>query len=117
MSWTRLAALVVAVLAAALAAVPGAYASPPGDTEHGVDRDKLMAKAERVVEERNGIEVLRISKCGPQKRNGKLNYSVWVCLWRAEGTYLAGDVHYACAGRALYKRRTRTWIVDRCENS
>src|SRR5215218_374460 len=87
-----------ASLLAGLAAAP-ASAAQPGDTEHGVNRAKLIAKAERIVEERNGIDVQRISKCGPQKRNGKLNYSVWICLWRAEGTYADGDIDYACAGR------------------
>ena len=113
----RFAALICASFTATLVAVPAAGASQPGDTEHGVDRKKLMAKAEQVVEERNGIEVLRISKCGPQKRKGKLNYGTWICLWRAEGTYADGDIDYACAGRAVYKRKTKAWVVDRCENT
>jgi hypothetical protein len=111
----RFAALVSAALVAALVGVPGASASQPGDTEHGVNRAKLIAKAEQIVEERNGIEVLKISKCGPQKRKGKLNYSTWICLWRAAGVY-PGNVAYACAGRAIYKRKTKTWFVDKCEN-
>ncbi len=113
----RFTALICAASAALLVAVPGAGASKPGDTEHGVNRAKLMAQAEKVVEERNGIEVLKISKCAPQKRNGRLNYSTWICLWRAEGTYAAGDIDYSCAGRAVYKRKKKTWIVDKCENS
>ncbi len=113
----RCAALVVAVFGAILVGAPAASASQPGDTEHGVNRAKLMAKAERIVEARNGIDVLKISKCGPQKkRKGKLNYSKWICLWRAEGFY-SGDIHYACAGRAVYKRKKKTWLVDPCENS
>ncbi len=116
-SRTRLAALVSASLAAILVGVPAAWASKPGDTEHGVNRAKLMAKAEQIVEGRNGIDVLKISKCGPQKkRKGKLNYSKWICMWRAEGLY-PGDVHYACAGKAVYKRKSKTWIVDPCANS
>ena len=112
----RFAAVIAGSLAALLMAAPVASASQPGDTEHGVNRAKLMAKAERVVEERNGIDVLKISRCGPQKRRGKLNYSTWICMWRAEGTS-SGGVHYACAGRAVYKRKRRSWRVDRCENS
>jgi hypothetical protein len=109
--------ILAATLLVALTAVPSASASKPGDTEHGVNRDKLIAQAEQIVEERNGIDVLKISKCGPQKRKGKLNYSTWICLWRAEGTNAAGDIDYACAGSAVYKRKSRTWIVDRCENT
>jgi hypothetical protein len=117
MSRVRCVALVAAVFGALLVGAPVASASQPGDTEHGVNRAKLMAKAERIVETRNGIDVLRISKCGPQKkRRGKLNYSKWICMWRAEGTY-AGGIHYACAGKAVYKRKKRIWRVDRCENS
>jgi hypothetical protein len=108
--------VLAALLAAWVVAVP-ASASQPGDTEHGVNRAKLMAKALQVVEERNGVDVKRISKCGPRKRGKKLDYSTWVCLWRAEGTFADTGVHYACAGRAVYKRKTKAWIVDRCENS
>ena len=98
-----------------LLGVPAAGASQPGDTEHGVNRDKLAAQAERAVEERNGIEVLKISKCGPRKRKGKLNYSIWVCLWRAEGIY-PGQVPYPCAGKAVWKRKRDRWRVDKCDN-
>ena len=113
----RFAAPILASLAATMVAVPAAGASQPGDTEHGVDRKKLIAKAERVVEERNGIEVQKVSKCGPRKRGKGLDYSTWICMWRAEGTYPDGDIDYACAGRAVYRRKTKTWIVDRCENT
>jgi len=104
-----------AALAAVLIAVPGAAASKAGDTEHGVNRAKLANKALLTVEARNGIDVLKISRCGPQKKGKRLNYSTWVCEWRAEGTY-PGDVPYACAGKAVYKRKRKSWRVDRCEN-
>src|SRR5690349_2818174 len=84
-------------------------------TEHGVDRDKLEAKAKKIVEERNGITVSRIASCGPQKKHGHPNYSVWVCGWRAAGVY-PGQVPYACAGKAVWKRKPDTWRVDKCEN-
>jgi hypothetical protein len=111
----RLTPILLASLAAALVAVPPAGASEPGDTEHGVNREKLAAKAERVVEKRKGIEVLRVSKCGPRTRKGRLDYSVWVCRWRAEGLY-PGEVPYHCAGKAVWKRKSGRWRVDRCEN-
>ena len=111
----RSASILLASLVAALVAVPAAGASQPGDTEHGVNRAKLAAKAERVTEERNGIDVLKISKCGPRKRSGKLDYSKWICMWRAEGVY-PGEVPYHCAGKAVWKRKGNRWRVDRCEN-
>ncbi len=111
----RSTSVVLASLAAALIGAPAAGASQPGDTEHGVNRSKLARKAERVVEQRNGIEVLKISKCGPQKRKGRLNYSIWVCRWRAEGVY-PGEVPYHCAGKAVWKRKRDRWRVERCEN-
>jgi len=111
----RPATLVIAALLATLLVVPAAGAGKPGDTEHGVDRAKLAKKAQQVVEERNGIEVLRISRCGPKKRKGRLDFSQWVCEWRAEGTW-SGEVSYRCAGRAVYKRPKRRWIVERCKN-
>jgi polysaccharide biosynthesis protein PslG len=103
------------ILAAALVAVPTAGASQPGDTEHGVSRTKLANRALGIIEARNGIDVLRISRCGPQKKRKRLNFSKWVCEWRAEGTY-PGDVPYACAGKAVWKRKRNRWRVDRCEN-
>jgi hypothetical protein len=109
-------ALIVAAIAALLVVgVPFATASRPGDTEHGVDRSKLALKAERVIEERNGIEVLKISRCGPKKRKGRLDFSKWVCEWRAEGVW-PGEIQYHCAGKAVYKRKQRRWRVDRCNN-
>ena len=111
----RNATVVLASLFATLLVVPAANAGRPGDTEHGVDRDKLAKKAEQVVEERNGIEVRKVSRCGPKKRKGKLDFSKWVCEWRAEGTW-PGDVPYHCAGRAVYKRKKHRWKVDRCKN-
>ncbi len=105
----------IALAAFAVGAVP-ATASKPGDTEHGVNRKKLAKKAEQVVEERNGIDVIKISRCGPKKKKGgKPSYSKWVCEWRAEGSY-AGDVPYHCAGKAVYKRKKRRWRVDGCNN-
>lgn len=85
-------------------------------TEHGVNRAKLAEKATAVVEARNGIDVLKISRCSPQRRKrGNVNYSVWSCYWRAEGEY-PGKVPYHCSGKAKWKRKKRSWIVDRCEN-
>ena len=103
-------------IAIVLIGVPAAGAAQPGDTEHGVNRAKLISKAQRMIEARNGIEVLKISKCGPQKRKGKLNYSTWICLWRAEGVYAAGEVPYRCAGKAVWKRKGNKWRVDKCAN-
>ena len=108
------------VVAAALLALPAtASASRPGDTEHGVNRAKLAKKAERVVEKRNAIEVKRISRCGPKKkrRRGKvrLDFSKWVCEWRAEGLW-PGEVPYHCKGKARWKRKRGRWRVDGCKN-
>jgi polysaccharide biosynthesis protein PslG len=105
----------IAALAATLAGASVAGASRPGDTEHGVDRDRLVAKAERIVEKRNGIEVLKVSRCGPQRRNARLIYSTWVCRWRAEGLH-SGEVPYHCAGRAVWRRKRHRWRVEPCEN-
>ena len=105
----------VAAAAAVLITAAPAGASQPGDTEHGVNRAKLAGKAERVVETRNGIEVLKVSRCGPRKRKGKLDFSTWVCMWRAEGAY-AGNVPYHCSGKAVWKRKRNRWRVDKCEN-
>jgi len=84
-------------------------------TEHGVNRAKLALRAAAVIEERNGIEVLKISRCGPRKAKGKTNYAAWTCYWRAEGEY-AGQVPYHCAGKARWKRKGYRWIVDPCRN-
>lgn len=75
--------LAAACLVVVLAAVPALAASKPGSKEHGVNRAKLASKAERVIEKRNGIEVLKISRCGPRKRKGGLDFSRWICEWRA----------------------------------
>ncbi len=95
-----------------------ALAKPAGNgvkTEHGVNRAKLVKTAKTIVEERNGITVKRIASCGPVKKKGRPNYSKWICGWRAEGLY-PGQVPYACAGKARWKRKSNTWIVDKCEN-
>ncbi len=84
-------------------------------TEHGVNRTKLVQKASTVIEQKNGINVLKISKCGPAKRKGKLDYSRWICLWRAEGVY-PGQVPYTCKGKASWRRKGNRWIVDPCKN-
>ena len=115
MRWTCLATPLIAALAMVVIVVPAAGASQPGDTEHGVNRAKLAAKAMQTVETRNAIDVQRISRCGPQKKGKRLNYSTWICEWRAEGVY-PGEVPYACAGRAVWKRKGNRWRVDRCEN-
>jgi polysaccharide biosynthesis protein PslG len=111
----RFALLCLAAVAGLLAGAPVAGASKPGDTEHGVNRDRLAQKAQQVIEERNGIEVLKISRCGPKKRNGRPVYSKWVCEWRAEGVW-PGEVPYHCAGRAVYKRKRGRWNVEPCRN-
>lgn len=107
--------LFLATIACALVAAPAAVAAAPGSTEHGVNRDKLALKAEAVIEERNGIEVLNISRCGPTKKKGRPNYSKWICEWRAEGLW-PGQVPYACAGDARWKRKGNRWRVERCDN-
>ena len=109
----------VATLLALIAFAPAsALAKPDGGgvkLEHGVNRAKLVKKAEAIVEERNRIDVERIASCGPVKKNGNPNYSKWICGWRAEGLY-PGQVPYACAGKARWKRKGNIWIVDKCEN-
>lgn len=105
--------LTIAAIAAALILAPAASA---GDsTEHGVDRARLAAKAEQVIEKKRGIEVKKISRCGPAKRKGKLEFSRWVCAWRAEGIW-PGEVPYHCAGKARWDRKQNRWRVDRCRN-
>jgi polysaccharide biosynthesis protein PslG len=113
----KLTSISVALLALALilVAAPAAGASQSGDTEHGVSRARLASKAMTVIEERNGIDVLRISKCGPHKRKGKLDFSRWTCLWRAAGEY-PGTVPYSCAGKAVWARKNNSWRVDKCVN-
>lgn len=111
----RFTLLILGLAGAIAVAAPVASASQSGDTEHGVNRDKLAGKAERVIEKRNGIELLKISRCGPKKRNGRPVFSKWVCEWRAEGVW-PGEVPYHCAGKAIYKRKQRSWRVDRCNN-
>lgn len=110
------AAYVVVALAALLVAAPAAEAKK---REHGVDRAKLMKRAERIVEQRNGIEVKRVSRCSPRrvkrKRTKRLDYSRWVCHWRAVGE-LPGRVPYHCSGKARWTRKHDRWRVDRCVN-
>jgi hypothetical protein len=109
--------VVISISLAALGfAVAPASASKPGGTEHGVNRAKLAKKAEKVIEERNGIELRKISRCGPKKRKGRLDFSKWVCEWRAEGMW-PGQVPYHCAGKALWKRQNGRWRVERCKNT
>ena len=109
----------LSTLLAFLAFAPASALAKPDDdgvkTEHGVNRTKLVKQAEKIVEERNGITVTRIASCGPVKKNGKPNFAKWVCGWRAEGFY-PGQVPYACAGKARWKRKCNIWIVDKCEN-
>jgi polysaccharide biosynthesis protein PslG len=115
MSRERSMLLATACLVVSLAAVPALAASKPGSKEHGVNRAKLASKAERVIEKRNGIEVLKISRCGPRKRTGRLDFSRWICEWRAEGIW-PGQVPYHCAGDARWKRSKNRWRVDPCRN-
>jgi hypothetical protein len=100
-------------LAAILACAPAAEAAV--STEHGVNRKKLAKTAEQVTEERNGIEVIKISRCSPVKRNGRPNYGKWTCFWRAEGLY-PGEVPYHCSGTSRWKRKAKSWRVDGCAN-
>ena len=108
------ATLAVALAVAAIAAVPAA-GSAPGSTEHGVNRAKLALKAEAAIEARNGIELLKISRCGPAKKKKRLNFSKWICEWRAEGLW-PGNLPYHCAGKAVWKRKKNTWRIDPCNN-
>ena len=108
--------MVIVAAFALFAWAGGAAASKPGDTEHGVNRKKLAKKAEAIVEERNAIDVLKISKCGPQKKGKKLNFSIWICKWRAGGLH-PGEVPYACAGSAKWKRKAKAWLVEGCANT
>jgi hypothetical protein len=106
----------IAVLAGVLIAAPAASQAAPPSTEHGVNRAKLAKRAEQVVERRNGIEIRKISRCGPRRQSGgRLDYSRWICEWRAEGEY-PGQVPYHCAGKARWKRPKGTWHIDRCAN-
>ena len=120
MSWARpTSALAAAASAAALLCALLPATASAGRSEHGVNRAKLAKKAERIVEKRNAIELKRISRCGPQKkkrgRKVRLNYSKWVCEWRAEGIW-PGEVPYHCKGKARWKRKRKRWAIDRCEN-
>jgi hypothetical protein len=108
-------ALFAASFAVILAAAPAAVAKKPGSTEHGVDRARLASKAELVIEERNGIDVIKISRCGPHRKKRRLDFSRWVCEWRAEGIW-PGEVPYHCAGDARFKRKRKKWWVDPCLN-
>lgn len=110
------AAIAFAVVCMGAPATATAGKGGPPSTEHGVNRAKLSKKAISVIESRNGIDVLKISKCGPVKRKGKLNFSRWICLWRAEGIY-PGQVPYACAGKASWRRKGKRWIVEPCNNT
>lgn len=114
--WRRTTLTLLGVAIAVLAPAGIAGAAEPGSTEHGVNRERLAKKAIKVVETRNGIDVQRISRCGPRKTKRGLDFSRWICQWRAAGTY-AGDVPYSCAGRAVWKRKKNRWRVDRCANS
>lgn len=110
--------LAMAISLVALCLVVPAAASAakgPTSTEHGVNRAKLAKKAISVIELKNGIDVLKISRCGPRKRKGAADYSRWTCYWRAGGEY-SGQVPYACAGKARWKRKGNFWVVQPCKN-
>jgi len=83
------AAIAFAVVCMGAPATATAGKGGPPSTEHGVNRTKLSQKAMSVIERKNGIDVLKISKCGPVKRKGKLDFSRWLCLycwcWAARG--------------------------------
>ena len=101
-------------LAAMLAWAPAADAGSTS-TEHGVNRKKLAKTAERITEERNGIDVIKISRCSPVKRKGRVDYSKWTCYWRAEGLH-PGEVPYHCSGKSRWKRKSKAWRVEGCVN-
>jgi len=107
--------LLATVLAVAAAGPAGAAAGAPAGPK--LDRKRLVRHAERVVETRNGIELRRVSRCGPSRR-GRTGSARWVCRWRAEGLW-PGQVPYHCAGEARWNghRPPRArWRVDRCRN-
>ena len=52
-------------------------------------------------------------RAGEKARQAQLRK--WICGWRAAGLY-PGQVPYACAGKARWKRKSDIWIVDKCEN-
>ncbi|HEX2128034.1 MAG TPA: hypothetical protein VHF58_02335 [Solirubrobacterales bacterium] len=87
---------------------------PPGKLD--VIRAKAVKRAERVVEQRNAIDVLKVSRCRPRRSaRGKLNLGRWRCHWYAAGEF-TGRVPYQCSGKARWKRRKRAWRVDPCVN-
>lgn len=110
----RSTAAIAVSLAAMFVAAPAALAGP-GSTEHGVNRVKLAQRAEQITEERNAIEVLKISRCSPGKRRGRTDFSKWTCYWRAEGRY-PGEVPYHCSGKSRWKRKGSSWRIDGCAN-
>ena len=106
---------ILAAVTAALALAAPAEAHTHDGLAHGVDRDKLVAKAMKVTEARRGIDVLKVSRCSPVRRKGRLDYSTWVCSWRAEGLW-PGEIPYHCAGKARWKRKHGSWRVDECDS-
>lgn len=104
-----------AALLATGAAPAAADKNPTDGLEHGVNRAKLLTKAERVVEAKRGIDVVKVSSCGPARKKRRPDYSTWICSWRAEGLW-PGEVPYHCAGKARWKRKRKAWRVDACES-
>ena len=105
--------LVLAAAALLGASLPAAPAR--AGTEHGVNRVTLAKRAKRAIEKRRTIRVLRISRCGPRRREGRVDRSKWLCEWRAKGVW-PGEVPYRCTGTAVWKRTPGSWRIARCEN-
>ncbi len=68
-----------------------------------------------MVEEHNGITVTRIASCGPGKKHGHRNFESGSAAGAPPGLY-PGQVPYACAGKARWKRKARQLAVDKCKN-
>ena len=85
-------------------------------TEHGVNRDKLDGEGQEGgrAAQRDHRQQGR-QRAGRRSSKGRPNFSKWMCGWRAAGLY-PGQVPYACAGKAVWKRKGDTWRIDRCEN-
>ena len=108
--------VVLASLAATLVGVPAAGASQPGDTEHGVNRAKLAAQGERVIEDAQrdrGAEDQQVRPAqaqghGPTTRPGS------ACGGPRAST--PARCPTTAPARRCGSARAGRWRVDRCEN-
>ena len=110
MTRLSLALAATALLGVSLLAAP-TNARPKQD----IDRAMLAQQAERVIEQRRMIDVSRISRCAPRRRDNQLDYSRWVCEWRGAGVW-PGEVPYRCKGDATWSARRDIWRVAKCKN-